>query len=74
VCCCMFIFIFICSCCFLELYFGGEEPNAVATHHAFTCPYCGRLGLTDAGLQEHVDEEHSDETKEVVSVQNDVLF
>jgi hypothetical protein len=43
----------------------------VATHHAFTCPYCGRLGLTDSGLQEHVDEEHSDESKEVVS---DVLF
>jgi Drought induced 19 protein (Di19), zinc-binding len=55
-------------CCSVELYFGGEEPNSMAAHHSYTCPYCGRLGLTDASLQEHVDEDHGDETKEVVSV------
>jgi Drought induced 19 protein (Di19), zinc-binding len=50
-----------------ELYFGGEEPSATFMHHSLTCPYCGQFGLNEAGLVEHVDEEHVDDTKEVVS-------
>jgi len=46
----------------------------LATHHSFTCPYCSRLGYTDIGLLEHVDEEHGDETKDVVSADAFVLL
>ena len=34
---------------------------------SFCCPFCGKLGLTESGLPEHVTTEHPDSTSEVVS-------
>ncbi|CAB3371617.1 Hypothetical predicted protein [Cloeon dipterum] len=48
-----------------ELYYGGEGLN-VEQPQAFTCPFCGKQGLTEATLQEHVTAEHADITFEVV--------
>jgi len=48
-----------------ELYFGGDETNGVH-HQSFTCPYCGQFGLTNVDLLNHIDEEHADNTLEVV--------
>lgn len=36
------------------------------TPQAFTCPYCNKMGFTDTLLQEHVTNEHSDVSYEVV--------
>jgi len=49
----------------VEVFFGGEETSGVH-HQSFTCPYCGQLGLTNIDLLNHIDEEHPDNTQEVV--------
>jgi hypothetical protein len=49
-----------------EMYYGGEGLT-VEQPQAFTCPYCGRQGLTEGTLQEHVASEHADTSFEVVS-------
>ncbi|OQR72983.1 E3 ubiquitin-protein ligase KCMF1-like [Tropilaelaps mercedesae] len=50
-----------------DLYYAGES-SSVATDAplALTCPYCGRMGLTEAALYEHACCEHSDLALEVV--------
>ncbi|XP_050433743.1 E3 ubiquitin-protein ligase KCMF1-like isoform X2 [Adelges cooleyi] len=48
-----------------ELYYGGESL-ASDQPQAFTCPFCGRMGLTEQVLTEHVSAEHPDSTTEVV--------
>jgi len=48
-----------------DVYFGGEETSGVH-HQSFTCPYCGQFGLTNIDLLNHIDEEHPDNTQEVV--------
>lgn len=48
-----------------ELYYGGESL-ASDQPQAFTCPFCGRMGLTEAVLTEHVASEHPDAVSEVV--------
>ncbi|XP_050546904.1 E3 ubiquitin-protein ligase KCMF1-like isoform X2 [Daktulosphaira vitifoliae] len=48
-----------------ELYYGGESLGSDQPQ-AFTCPFCGRMGLTEAVLTEHVTNEHPDSTAEVV--------
>ncbi|KAF4517009.1 hypothetical protein B566_EDAN009682 [Ephemera danica] len=48
-----------------EMYYGGEGLT-VEQPQAFTCPYCGRQGLTENTLQEHVASEHADTSFEVV--------
>ena len=49
-----------------DLYYGGE---AVSADHpqSFVCPYCGKMGFTDATLQEHVTADHPDSSTEVVN-------
>lgn len=48
-----------------DLYFGGE---AVSVEHpqSFTCPLCGKMGLTETALQEHAATEHTDTSVEIV--------
>ncbi|XP_069140671.1 E3 ubiquitin-protein ligase KCMF1-like isoform X2 [Argopecten irradians] len=48
-----------------DLFYGGEALTAEQTQ-AFTCPYCGKMGFTEASLQEHVTSDHSDASTEVV--------
>lgn len=48
-----------------ELYYGGEVLSAEQPQ-SFTCPYCNKMGLTDAALAEHVAAEHTDTSTEVV--------
>ncbi|XP_050069446.1 E3 ubiquitin-protein ligase KCMF1 [Anopheles maculipalpis] len=48
-----------------ELYYGGEVLPADQPQ-SFTCPYCKRMGLSDAALLEHVSAEHTDTGLEVV--------
>ena len=51
---------------FTELYYGNEAIT-LEQAQSFTCPYCGKMGLTETTLQEHVTSEHSDSSVEVVS-------
>lgn len=39
---------------------SSDQPQA------FTCPYCGKMGFTDATLQEHVASDHVEASQEVV--------
>lgn len=55
-----------------ELYYGGESL-ASDQPQAFTCPFCGRMGLTEALLTEHVTTEHSDSVTEVVSISYTII-
>lgn len=48
-----------------DLYYGGEGLT-VEQPQSFTCPYCGKMGFTDAALQEHVSSDHSETSYEVV--------
>ena len=41
---------------------------------SFTCPYCGKLGLTENQLHEHVTGEHLSSSAEVVSLVNFCLY
>lgn len=48
----------------LELSYGSA---ASARHlQSFTCPYCRKVGFSDATLLEHVTSEHSDSALEVI--------
>ncbi|KAL1493293.1 hypothetical protein ABEB36_011376 [Hypothenemus hampei] len=50
-----------------EIYYGGEAISSLEMPQSYTCPYCSRMGFTDATLQEHVTAEHQDSsTFEVV--------
>ncbi|EDO37139.1 predicted protein [Nematostella vectensis] len=48
-----------------DLYYGGEAFTADQPQ-SFTCPYCSKIGFTEALLLEHVTSEHSDASLEVV--------
>ncbi|CAK9795107.1 E3 ubiquitin-protein ligase KCMF1 [Anthophora plagiata] len=48
-----------------ELYYGGEAVS-IEQPQSLTCPYCTRMGFTEAALQEHVATDHSDTSFEVV--------
>lgn len=48
-----------------DMYYGGEALTAEQPQ-AFTCPYCCKMGFTDATLHEHVTAEHTDVSIEVV--------
>lgn len=52
---------------FVELYYGGEAVS-VEQPQSLTCPYCTRMGFTEATLQEHVAADHSDTSFEVVCI------
>lgn len=52
---------------YLELYYGGEGVS-VEQPQSLTCPYCTKMGFTEATLQEHVAADHSDTTFEVVRI------
>ncbi|XP_076242305.1 E3 ubiquitin-protein ligase KCMF1 isoform X2 [Calliopsis andreniformis] len=48
-----------------ELYYGGEGVS-IEQPQSLTCPYCARMGFTEATIQEHVATEHLDTSFEVV--------
>lgn len=48
-----------------ELYYGGEGVS-IEQPQSLTCPYCTRMGFTEATLQEHVTADHPDTSFEVV--------
>ncbi|XP_024891262.1 E3 ubiquitin-protein ligase KCMF1-like, partial [Temnothorax curvispinosus] len=48
-----------------ELYYGGEGVS-VEQPQSLTCPYCTKMGFTEATLQEHVAADHPDISFEVV--------
>ncbi|XP_076678074.1 E3 ubiquitin-protein ligase KCMF1 isoform X2 [Andrena cerasifolii] len=48
-----------------ELYYGGEGVS-IEQPQSLTCPYCTRMGFTEATLQEHVAAEHPDTSVEVI--------
>ncbi|CAG2108739.1 unnamed protein product [Medioppia subpectinata] len=48
-----------------DIYYGGETVS-VEQPQAYTCPFCTRMGFTEATLQEHVTSEHADTNTEVV--------
>ena len=50
-----------------DIFYGGEALTAGAPQ-SYTCPLCGRMGFSEATLQEHVAAEHADNTTEVVTV------
>ena len=50
---------------FADIYYGNESVSAEQPQ-AYTCPFCGRMGFTEATLQEHVTSEHADSSTEVV--------
>ena len=52
--------------CFSDVFFGGEALTAEQPQ-SFTCPYCSKMGYTEALLQEHVTGEHADTSNEVVN-------
>ncbi|EEB18486.1 conserved hypothetical protein [Pediculus humanus corporis] len=48
-----------------DLYYAGEALNSDQPQ-AYTCPYCGKMGHTEATLQEHVATDHIETTREVI--------
>ncbi|XP_078488623.1 E3 ubiquitin-protein ligase KCMF1 isoform X2 [Ciona intestinalis] len=48
-----------------ELYYGGENISPESPP-SFVCPFCAKLGFTEALLHEHVNKEHADAHSEVV--------
>lgn len=48
-----------------DIFFGGEAISAEQPQ-SFSCPYCSKMGFTEALLQEHVTAEHADMSIEVV--------
>lgn len=48
-----------------DLFYGGEGIT-MDNPPALTCPLCGKLGFTEASLQEHVNSQHAEASVEVV--------
>ncbi|KAK7109687.1 E3 ubiquitin-protein ligase KCMF1-like isoform X3 [Littorina saxatilis] len=48
-----------------DMYYGGEAL-AAEQPQSFTCPYCCKMGYTEANLHEHVTAEHTDVSVEIV--------
>ncbi|XP_076470185.1 E3 ubiquitin-protein ligase KCMF1-like isoform X2 [Babylonia areolata] len=48
-----------------DVYYGGEALTPEQPQ-SFTCPYCAKMGFTDATLHDHVSAEHSDVSVEIV--------
>ena len=58
-----------------DLYYGEAGSSGGGGHHhgdspysahAFTCPFCAKLGFTELTLVDHVASHHADATQEVV--------
>lgn len=49
----------------VDLFYGGESVSA-DTLQSFTCPFCGRMGLTESSLHSHVSSEHASASNEVI--------
>lgn len=45
---------------------GGHHMESSFSAHAFTCPFCAKLGFTEISLVDHVASQHADATQEVV--------
>ena len=43
-----------------ELFYSGENAAGIVQPQSLTCPFCGRLGFTEASLVDHVSSAHSD--------------
>ncbi|XP_037068600.1 E3 ubiquitin-protein ligase KCMF1-like, partial [Pollicipes pollicipes] len=48
-----------------ELFYGSEALSAEQPQ-SFVCPHCGKMGLTELTLADHVTAQHSDTTTQVV--------
>ncbi|KAL0270334.1 UNVERIFIED_CONTAM: hypothetical protein PYX00_007784 [Menopon gallinae] len=48
-----------------DLYYAGEALSSEQPQ-TFTCPYCGKMGHTEASLQEHVAADHAETALEVI--------
>lgn len=57
-------------CVCVELYYAGEYSSKPNISRSFTCPFCGRMGFTDATLNTHVNSEHAEDSFEVVRFLN----
>lgn len=55
------------------MYYGGEGVS-VEQPQSLTCPYCTRMGFTEATLQEHVAADHPDTSFEVVRIFYEILI
>ena len=51
--------VFSCHFASIDIYFGGENHSSEHTT-SFTCPLCGQVGFSEAGLRDHVTKQHSD--------------
>lgn len=49
-----------------ELYYAGEDSSKAHQPRSFTCPFCGRMGFSDASLNTHVNSDHAEDSFEVV--------
>lgn len=49
-----------------NLYYDGEVLTPTQMTMSFTCPYCSRMGFTDAALEDHIAFEHTDVSYEVI--------
>ena len=52
----------------VELYYAGEDSSKGQMPRSFTCPFCSRMGFSDATLNTHVNSEHAEDSFEVVSI------
>ena len=50
-----------------DLFYSGEAVQ-FDQPQSFTCPFCGKLGLKEIQLHEHVTREHLTSSAEVVSI------
>ena len=45
-----------------ELFYSGESASGIVQPQSLTCPFCGRLGFTEASLVDHVTSAHSSDS------------
>ena len=43
-----------------ELFYSGENAAGIVHSQSLTCPFCGKLGFTEATLVDHVSSTHTD--------------
>jgi hypothetical protein len=58
-----------------EIFYGGGGGNIIdlTNESSFTCPYCGKLGLSESGLADHISSLHLNNTSDNNSLMQEVV-
>jgi hypothetical protein len=56
-----------------EIFYGGGNIIDLTNESSFTCPYCGKLGLSESSLADHISSLHVNNTSDNNNLMQEVV-